>query len=317
MSTPAYTEEQLLDPGRTVVRDASGTVVAIFTIGARIAVVRGTSRTIAEPGFDRTVTSDDRARLLPAQFMPPVDYTWLEAARTSTDPDLIDFALQYVRDAPDLFDGTQKIAGDACYGPVDSDTCPPPADCHELVDPDACARVEGSDFNDYLGLDWTYPDGSVDTAETLQLDCLDCSGFVRMVFGYRAGYPLQRTQGIACAIPRRAHEQITVGPGVLVIADSGAVVQEADFAKLQMGDIVGFNADPDDDPPGGPARLDHNGIYLGRDDHEHYRFISSRKKSNGPTMGDFHGSSILDCPEPPKPCDPWYYPSAFRAVRRF
>jgi cell wall-associated NlpC family hydrolase len=314
-----YTEEQLPDPDRTIVRDAYGMVVAIFTAGARTAVIRGTSRTITEAGFSRTVTSDDRARLLPAPFTPPVDYIWLEAARTSTEPDLIDFALQYLNGAPDVFDGTQKIAGDACYGPVDPDTCTPPVDCHEPVDPDACTRIEGSDFNDYLGLDWTYPDGSIDKAETGQLHCLDCSGFVRMVFGYRAGYPLQKTQGIASAIPRRAHEQITVGPGVLVIADSGARVKEEDFSKLQMGDIVGFNADPGDDPARGPARLDHDGIYLGLDDQEphRHRFISSRKKPNGPTMGDVHGSSILDCPRPPKPCDTWYYPSAFRAVRRF
>jgi cell wall-associated NlpC family hydrolase len=314
-----YTEEQLLDPGRTVVRDASNTIVATFTVGARTAVIRATERTIAEAGFSRTVTSHDRARLLPAPFVPPVDYTWLEAARTSTDPDLIDFALQYVKGAPDVFDGTQKIAGDACYGPVDADTCTRPDHCHEPVDPDACTRVEGSDFNDYLGVDWTYPDGSIDKAEASQLQCLDCSGFIRMVFGYRTGYPLQKTQGIACAIPRRAHEQITVGPGVLVIPDTGTRVQEEDFSKLQMGDIVGFNADPEDDPVHGPARLDHNGIYLGLDDQEphHHRFISSRKKPNGPTMGNFRGSSILDCPKPPDSCDPWYYPSAFRAVRRF
>src|SRR5215212_5132691 len=78
-----YTEEQLLDPGRTIVRDASDTVVATFTVGARTAVVRATERTITEAGFSRTVTSHDRASLLPAPLMPPVDYTWLVAAWTS------------------------------------------------------------------------------------------------------------------------------------------------------------------------------------------------------------------------------------------
>jgi hypothetical protein len=49
-------------------------------------------------------------------------------------------------------------------------------------------------------------------------------------------------------------------------------------------------------------------MYLGRDSREHYRFISSRKRANGPTMGDLGGKSILDGTN--------LYARTFRAVRR-
>jgi hypothetical protein len=35
-------------------------------------------------------------------------------------------------------------------------------------------------------------------------------------------------------------------------------------------------------------------MYLGRDADRRYRFISSRKRRNGPTLGDYHGASVLD-----------------------
>jgi cell wall-associated NlpC family hydrolase len=72
---------------------------------------------------------------------------------------------------------------------------------------------------------------------------------------------------------------------------------------VQAGDLVFFDADPED----GPA-VDHVGLYLGRDDGGHLRFLSSRKGANGPTLGDTRGASLLD--------GAGLYARAFRSARR-
>ena len=50
------------------------------------------------------------------------------------------------------------------------------------------------------------------------------------------------------------------------------------------------------------------GIYLGLDSGGQHRFISSREKANGPTMGDIGGTSLLD--------DGRFYSRGWRAARR-
>jgi hypothetical protein len=70
-----------------------------------------------------------------------------------------------------VVEGGLQVAGDASYGP--------------LVDGE---REEGSDFNDYLGITWSYPERN-DLPEERQAQCLDCSGFIRMVFGFRRHLP--------------------------------------------------------------------------------------------------------------------------------
>jgi hypothetical protein len=59
---------------------------------------------------------------------------------------------------------------------------------------------------------------------------------------------------------------------------------------------------------GGQDELDHVDIYLGTDSADHYRFMSSRERANGPTFGDLGGPSLLD--------DGGTYSRAWRAVRR-
>jgi cell wall-associated NlpC family hydrolase len=73
--------------------------------------------------------------------------------------------------------------------------------------------------------------------------------------------------------------------------------------RFGIGDLVFFDADESDG-----TRIDHVGIYLGLDAGDHYRFISSRKGANGPTLGDYKGKSILD--------GTGLYARSFRAVRR-
>ena len=58
--------------------------------------------------------------------------------------------------------------------------------------------------------------------------------------------------------------------------------QVKDFSSVRIGDLLFFDADPDDG-----TRIDHVGMYLGLDAGNHHRFISSRKGANGPTLGDY------------------------------
>src|SRR5213076_1977899 len=108
----------------------------------------------------------------------------------------------------------------------------------------------------------------------------DCSGFVRMVYGYRSGYPLETGEPTGLALPRRAVMMAESGPGVRLPAGVG---------PPQLGDLVFFDADPGDGP-----QVDHVGIYVGPDSHGRHRFLSSRKTANGPTLGDLGGASLLD-----------------------
>jgi cell wall-associated NlpC family hydrolase len=82
-----------------------------------------------------------------------------------------------------------------------------------------------------------------------------------------------------------------------------ANVQVRDFSPLAIGDLVFFDADTDDG-----TQIDHAGIYLGPDSKKNHRFISSRKRANGPTLGDAGGKSILN--------GSGLYARSFRAVRR-
>jgi cell wall-associated NlpC family hydrolase len=72
---------------------------------------------------------------------------------------------------------------------------------------------------------------------------------------------------------------------------------------LSPGDLVFFDAATNDG-----TQIDHVGMYLGTDEGGNYRFVSSRKSINGPTMGDYSGKSILN--------GSGLYATSFRAARR-
>jgi len=235
-------------------------------------------------------------RTLPKPFDGKANTTWLShalQANTKKVPDVLAIAMQYIAKAAPIVVGGLQIAGAATYG--------------RLVNGE---RKEGADFNDYLGIPWQYP-GEVDNPEAREFRRLDCSGFLRMVWGYRhhlPGHhyrdtvPLGLRPGVSHReIPRRSFEIYEAAPGIITIPNEG--VQVEDLSPLGIGDFVFFDADLKDGP-----RLDHVGMYLGRDAGDHHRFISSRKKANGPTMGDYRGKSILD--------GTGLYAGAFRAVRR-
>ena len=213
-------------------------------------------------------------RLLPAPFdgsFGPSEREWLVGAVADRSPDVLAIAFEYVAGAPEIERDGLRIAGDADYGPPLANG----------------SRAEGSDFNDYLGVPWTYGT-AIDKPETRQYGSLDCSGYIRMVYGYRLGMPMSQTHD-GDGLPRRARHQ----------AEYGVAVSEP-----TTGDLLFFDASKDD----GTA-IDHVGIYLGVDSEGQRRFISSRKTANGPTMGALGGVSVID--------GSGYWASAFRTVRRF
>ena len=233
------------------------------------------------------ILSTTWVRVLPTAFSGTVDTAWLDAALEDTTPDVLAASLQYLPNAPAIYNGSLQIAGDADYGPQDA----------------AGLRIEGSDFNDYLGVPWIYG-GTTDNPEGSQFRSLDCSGLVRMVYGYRFGLPMSQSTLDGVSIPRISYDIAASGPGVLLIPDTGA--QVTDFSKLIPGDIVSFDADSGDATSG---QIDHLGIYLGIDTDGYYRFISSRKTMNGPQLNDISGNSRLD--------GTGLYATTFRTARRF
>ncbi len=280
----AYYVSRLEEPARSVVQDANGAWLATFTEGASTVTLTGPTRTFDEPTAGAPVITSVWVRLLPEPFAGRLPERWLSAALEDTSPDLLALAMQYIKRAPPRFDANGlQIAGDASYGPTQTDG----------------KREEGSDFNDYLGIAWAYGE-RVDEPEPEQRGSLDCSGFIRMVLGYRAGFPLTlRPNGTA--LPRRSFEMLENAPGVIIIPNTRA--QITDFSRLAPGDLVFFDASSDDG-----ERIDHVGIFLGQDTAGGHRFVSSRKKIDGPTLGDYNGRSLLN--------GTGMYAKRFRAARR-
>jgi cell wall-associated NlpC family hydrolase len=281
-----FCTRQLSEPPRTVAERPCGTALALLTEGARTVLLTGPERRFDEPTAAAAVVGTGWVRVLPAPYpgtLNPATAAWLDRAIRDQSPDILAMAMQYIEGAPAVLDRGTQIAGDADYGPLT----------------DLGVRLEGADFNDYLGMRWSYPDGTTDRPRGEMFRSLDCSGYMRMIWGFRGGVPL--AAGAVAgndALPRRAVQMAASAFGVAI----SATVADG-YAALQPGDLLFFDADPDD----GPA-VDHVGMVLGRDAAGHVRFISSRKNANGPTLGDLHGASVLD--------GTGLYARSFRAARR-
>lgn len=286
---------RLRDPDRTAVERPCGSPVAILTDDAYSVVLQGPERRFSEPSAMSAVVTTDWVRPLKSPFSGKMDramVAWIENALDDRSPDVFGVAMQYIEGAPSILENELQIAGDADYGPYD----PSGPDGGEV------RRIEGADFNDYLGIRWIYPSGAVSNPRRELIHALDCSGYIRMVWGFRLGVPLAPVlMAGARAIPRRAVQMDASNIGVVIIDDPSTALMETD--RLQAGDLLFFDAEQDD----GPA-IDHVGMFLGKDERGRPRFISSRKNANGPTMGDFHGPSVLDGHS--------LYPTAFRSARR-
>ena len=297
-----YTFEELTNPDRIRVT-TNGAWVATFTIGCYTVTLAGPSRTFSETfqtgAATQTVTVSHSTwvRAAPGPVSMEIDKRWLSralAANQAGTPDALAIAMQYLDGAAPIFLGDLQIAGSASYGPLLPNG----------------KRDEGSDFNDYLGLPWLYPADVPDKAEATQHRCLDCSGYLRMVWGYRhhlpdAGYPdqipLSRRPHDNTTLPRRSFEIYEGATGIILIENVGT--RPTNLAILDAGDLVFFDADDEDG-----SRLDHVGMYLGTDLSGAPRFISSRKTVNGPTFGDVGGPSTLT--------GTGKYARRFRAARR-
>ncbi|MCE7934923.1 MAG: hypothetical protein DYG96_10060 [Chlorobi bacterium CHB2] len=311
-----YSYQSKSNPTRTEVYDGAK-LIATFTNGSHTVTLAGPSRTFTETNtvqgttYTATITHTTWVRTLPATFNGTVDTTWLNdaiAANTNGTSDVLAIAMEYVDGAAAAYQGSQKIAGDADYGPLMDDG----------------TRQEGSDFNDYLGLDWAYGSTS-DPAESGQINSLDCSGFMRMVWGYRhhgtgvanvadtIPMSLDPTASFT-TLPRKSFQICDSAVGTMIIANSGGMV--TNYAPLNIGDLVFFDADTSATDG---SRIDHVGMYMGVDNAGKRRFISSRKSINGPTMGDYKGSSLLDKfvkKSGTNIYEPVLYTKAFRAARR-
>lgn len=273
VAVPAgYKFTSLTTPNRVEVSDAKGWV-ATFTSGSRTVSLRGQTRTFSEPSTtSAAVTHNVWVRLLPTPFQGNVDEARLNSLLSDTTPDVLAVAMQYIDGSSPLSDANGLvIAGNADYGPLQADG----------------TRAEGADFNDYLGIskDYGY---TVDKPEADQFNALDCSGYIRMVFGYRLGLPLGLEPDLSKSyIPRRAVQMYDAAPGTTLISQGASTGGMLD--SLLPGDLVFQDASTND----GTA-IDHVGIYLGKDNQGNYRFISSRKTANGPTLGDVGGKSTLN-----------------------
>jgi cell wall-associated NlpC family hydrolase len=295
-----YRFQRQSSPGRTVVEDSSGNQLAVLTDGARTAVLTGPSRTFSEPSTTQaTVTTNAWVRVLPKAWKQGQESSgwfteWLPKALRDTSPDVFAVAFEYSSaGAPTRYDSSGvRYAGTAHFGPRN------PGVTSSL---DFGYHDEKSDFYDYLGVPWTFSDGSKAQPEKARYGDADCSGFQRLVWGYRMGIPMHNTNTSGPGLPRRAFAIAADGPGVLLIPNTGT--QASDLSVLQPGDLVFFAIRKDQ-----PSVIDHCGMYLGPDSAGRPRFYSSRSAADGPTMGDLAGHALLDGTD--------FYARGFRSARR-
>lgn len=297
----AYEFVRASNPPRTIVRSDDGSWRATFTDGAYTVRHSGPSRTFEEPvregvtGGTQTVRHNSYVRVMASKWPSGKIPTAAEvdALLARTDPDMFAIAFQYVTGqaavtTPDssAVGGQRMISGDAAYG-----------------------DDVGADFNDFMGVDWNYGSsyGGTDANELSEYAHLDCSGFVRMVFGYRMGMTLAKRDherpSVAIARTSALQADPTMSVGVSIIAPRTS--KPSSFGNLAPGDLVFFDSHGSDD------EIDHVGIYLGVDDDGNDRVLSSRKALDGPTMKDDAAGtnpSILN--------GTGYMPSGFRSARR-
>ncbi|MDN3357195.1 NlpC/P60 family protein [Actinomadura sp. DC4] len=272
---PGYRYIRSRHPDRTAVYDERDHLVATFTEGARTVVFRARTRTFTDPQAAAPVRTDAWVRLAPTAWRfgrqdGAAFRTWFAHEVADASPDLLADAMRYVTGGTD----------EAGFGPYTED------EEH---------RVRGADWNDYLGVPW----GGLRPDPRLRRD-LDCSGYVRLVYGHDMGVPLYAdTEPHADGLGRFSRSMAAGAPGV-VIADGGPD-QLTDLSDLQPGDLVFFALHS-------RTRIAHMGFYLGRDEEGHRRYVSSRMRADGPTFGDAGGAAVLD--------GDGYYARHLRVARR-
>ncbi|MET9954804.1 NlpC/P60 family protein [Streptomyces sp. NPDC006339] len=266
---------------------------------ARIYDVTIDAATWAEPPL---ITHDTWVRVLPEPFAgtwTPEAEQRIRAWAGDTSPDVLAYSSMYRPFAPAVADPARpgvRLLGQSGYS---------------KPDPVTGLRKVGADFHQYLGLDWDFTASGEQAAANPDFKGhLDCSGFVRMVYGHHMGIPMVRyRQFDGRTLPRESKDLAASGPGVK-IADGGPG-QVPPLDGLRIGDTVFFDTDEDSDLGG------HIGIYMGRDQHGKRRFVSSRKTPDGPTLADLGGRSILDGAPRTETSNGDLYTNTLRVIRRF
>ncbi|MGR8010003.1 C40 family peptidase [Streptomyces hypolithicus] len=301
LASGKQTWERLKSPARTVLRAEGGRVLATFTDGARTATLTGPSRTFTEPAMTKSrIVTDDWVRLMPEPWTEGAEKEqwfkdWFKEFFASKEDDIFAIAFQYVDQAPVKKDSEGiSYAGDADFGPIN----PEGSEGNDY-------RLEESDFFDYLGIPYTFRDGTSLQPETMRARSMDCSGFIRTVLGYRARFPLKATDKLGDGLPRTANgmARTELGSDVIKLAGVAPDYRPKSIDVLQPGDLVFFKLDKRT-----KERIDHVGIFLGHDTDGHKIFVSSREEANGPTIGDKGGTSRLD--------GNGYYASTLRSAKR-
>lgn len=300
-SSGKQTWERLQSPARTVLRGEAGAVLATFTDDARTATLTGPSRTFTEPTTTKSrVITEDWVRLMPEPWHKGAEREqwfkdWFKEFFGSKEDDLFAIAFQYVDQAPLKKDSEGiSYAGDADFGPINPEGTP-----------GNDYRLEESDFYDYLGIPYTFRNGTTMQPEAMRARSMDCSGFIRTVFGYRGRFPLMATDKLGDGLPRTANgmARSKLGSDVIELKGVGAESRPKSIDVLQPGDLVFFKLDERT-----KDRIDHVGIFMGHDTDGHKIFVSSREEVNGPTIGDKGGTSRLD--------GNGYYASTLRSAKR-
>ncbi|WP_256104985.1 C40 family peptidase [Streptomyces sp. ODS05-4] len=279
---------RLANPARSVLRGADGRVKAVLTDGARTATLTGPARTLTEATASAPkISTTDWVRLMPEEWKEGAEkekwfQDWYAENKDSKEDDVFAASFQYTAGAPAKKDPQGVVyAGDANFGPLNTTG----AEGGDL-------RLEQSDFYDFLGTPYPFRDGTVGQPEAMRAKAIDCSGFVRMVMGYRMRYPLMSSdKSSGDGLPRTANGMARSKRGVDVLPLKGIAAKDRPTAidQLQPGDLVFFKFDQRTG-----ERLDHSGIVVGYDTQGHLVFISSREEINGPTIANIGGTSRLD-----------------------
>lgn len=266
------------DPKRTLIHDQAGRLLATLTHGARTVALPGPVRAFTEPATTTArINSSTWVRIGPTAWDAdaPLDTawaSWLFANIGSAEDDILAIALQYLHGSPVRRTAGVAVAGDAGFGYINNDTL-----------------RDGADFFDYLRIPWTFPDGERRRPSQRFDRDLDCSGYLRLVYGYRGGIALHRGNGIVDGLPRSAWAMADHAPAVTVASTRRPDQVPEDLSRLQPGDAVFFALHDEI-----PAVITHSGIYLGRDTTGGMRFVSSRGTADGPTFGDIAGDGVID-----------------------
>jgi hypothetical protein len=292
--THTYTDDAFLK-GRVGVRAVASSGNSAIPLNAKFRNFTLSSGRWANPPM---VTHDTWVRLLDQPYSgqwTPELLTQIRAWLVDRTPDALAYAWMFITGAPAVYDPVmsgKRIFGQSDYGPLYPDG----------------TRIEGSDWNDYIGTSWTYPNGesrSFPHGNITISGCMDCSGYVRMVYGRLMGIPMvYSTNYDGLNLPRASRNMAPYGPGAVVVQSTGTPPDS--LAAIQVGDVVFFDADQNEPAEG---QVDHCGIYVGTDATGSMRFVSSRKTVNGPTFSDLGGPSTINGTS--------NYASRLRSARRF